>query len=152
MVLKAGTVAMRWTLLIRWFGQKRPHIAAEPLNNHTVMRNPSRVADHIFTPRANLTPGVWVCIMCDTFMPAAFRSWWTHTDLWKATGELSSINTTHPAPRYSQNSCCKNPCVPHSACHRVAKTQMTISFLICIFSFGCIYHIHGGMAVCAKPG
>lgn len=58
MILKAGTVAMRWTLLMRWFGQKRPHIAAEPLNNHTVMRNPSRVAYHIFTPGANLTPGV----------------------------------------------------------------------------------------------
>lgn len=74
MVLKAGTVALRWTLLIRWFGQKRPHIAAEPLNNHTVMRNPSRAADRIFTPRANLTPAVRVCIMCDTLMPAAFGS------------------------------------------------------------------------------
>lgn len=46
---------------MRRFSQRRPHIAGKPLTDHAAVGNLLKLPDHIFTLRANLTPGV-MCV------------------------------------------------------------------------------------------
>lgn len=46
---------------MRRFSQRRPHIAGKPLPDRAAMRNLLKPPDHIFTLRANPTPGV-ICV------------------------------------------------------------------------------------------
>lgn len=46
---------------MRRVSQRRPHIAGKPLTDHAAVGNLLKLPDHIFTLRANLTPGV-MCV------------------------------------------------------------------------------------------
>jgi len=64
---------------MRRFSRRRPHIAGKPLTDRTTQRHLLKLADLIFTRRANPTPGVCVCVcVCECACVCVTCVWQLH--------------------------------------------------------------------------